>query len=128
MIKKTITYTDYFGKERTGEYFFHINEAEAMELELSVSGGLSALAKKAAATDDKPELIKIFKELIMLSYGEKSPDGNQFVKVNDAGVPLSRAFSQTPAYPKLFMELATDDTAASEFFNGIMPNSVKNAR
>ena len=46
------------------------------------------------------------------------------MKVNDAGVPVARAFSETNAYSELFMELSTDDVAAAEFINGIIPADV----
>ena len=37
---------------------------------------------------------------------------------------LREAFSQTEAYSNLFMELATDADAASEFINGILPSDL----
>ena len=39
MIKKTITYTDYNGLERTEDFWFNITEAEALEMEMSTTGG-----------------------------------------------------------------------------------------
>ena len=38
---------------------------------------------------------------------------------------MSIAFSETEAYSKLFMELATDDVKAAEFVNGIIPADLK---
>ena len=63
---------------------------------------------------------------MLKAYGEKSPDGKRFIKVNDAGIPLSIGFSQTEAYSQLFMELATDAKAASDFVNGIIPANMGN--
>ena len=48
--------------------------------------------------------------------------------VFDNGAPLSIAFSETEAYSKLFMELATDDAKAAEFVNGIMPADIDKAK
>ena len=73
---------------------------------------------------DAPAIIKVFKDLVLKAYGEKSADGKRFMKVNEAGVPLSIAFSQTEAYSTLFMELATNSEAAAEFVNGIVPKKV----
>lgn len=123
MIKKTITYTDYNGVERTEEAFFNLNEAEVTELELGVTGGWSEMAKKIIETKDLPSLIKIFKELLFKSYGVKSPDGRRFIKSQE----LSIEFSQTEAYSKLFMELATDDVAAAEFCNQVLPTKIQEA-
>ena len=121
MLKKRITYTDYNGEERTEDFYFNLSKAEIIEMEMGVTGGLTELIKKVMATKDVPSVMKIFKDLILKAYGEKSADGKRFMKVNDAGVPLSVAFSQTEAYSQLFMELATDADAAAKFVNGIVP-------
>lgn len=117
MLKKTITYTDYNGVERTEDFYFNLNKAEIMELEMSTTGGLAEMIKKVVAAQDAPAIIKIFKDLILRAYGEKTPDGRGFKKNEE----LKTAFSQTEAYSQLFMELATDADAASKFVNGIVP-------
>lgn len=117
MLKKTITYTDYNGSERTEDFYFNLSKAESMEMEMSTSGGLSEMIQRIIAAQDMPAIIKIFKDLILKAYGEKSADGKHFVKSEE----LSKAFSETTAYSELFMELATDADAAAKFVNGIMP-------
>ena len=117
MIKKTITYMDYNQVERTEDFYFNLSKAEVMEMEMSTSGGLAEMITRIVADQDQPAIIKIFKDLILKAYGEKSPDGKRFVKSEE----LSTAFSQTEAYSQLFMELATDAEAASAFVNGIVP-------
>lgn len=118
MLKKKITYTDYNGTERTEDFYFNLTKAEIMEMELGTSGGLAETIQRIVDAQDAPSIIKVFKDLILKAYGEKSPDGKRFVKSKE----LSEAFSQTEAYSQLFMELATDADAAAEFVNGIMPN------
>ena len=122
MLKKTITYTDYNGAERKEDFYFNLTKAEIMEMEMSISGGLTEMINRIVAAQDAATIVKIFKELILKSYGEKSADGRRFMKVDENGVPLSINFSQTEAYSQLFMELATDADAASAFVNGIVPN------
>ena len=124
MITKTIKYTDYNGKEREEDFMFNLSQAELTEMELGIKEGLAEKIKNIVEAQDTPEIIKIFKELILKAYGEKSVDGRRFVKVSDAGVPLSIGFSQTEAYSKLFMELATDADAAAKFVNGIVPGDI----
>lgn len=121
MLKKTITYTDYNGVERTEDFYFNLSEAELMEMEMSTEGGMEAYLNKIVSTQDKPTLIKLFKEIILKSYGEKSLDGKHF----DKSEKLSNAFSHTEAYSILFMELATSDEAAALFINGVIPQNVK---
>lgn len=117
MLKKTITYTDYNGIERTEDFYFNLSKAEIAEMELEVPGGMTAMIDRITKTKDAPSLIKIFKELILRSYGEKSDDGRRFVKSKE----LSEKFEQTEAYSELFMELATNADSASEFIKGITP-------
>lgn len=119
MIKKTITYVDYNGVERTEDFYFNLTKAEITEMEMSTTGGMSEMVKRIIAAQDTPTLIKIFKDLILKSYGEKDIDGRRFIKSEE----LSTAFSQTEAYSQLFMELATNAEAAADFVNGITPSS-----
>lgn len=118
MLKKTITYTDYNGVERKEDFYFNLTKAEIMEMEMSISGGLTEMINRIVAAQDAPAIVKIFKELVLKAYGIKSPDGKRFIKSEE----LATEFAQTEAYSQLFMELATDADAASAFVNGIVPN------
>ena len=120
MIKKTITYTDYNGVERTEDFHFNLSRAEIMEMEMSTTGGLAEMVKRVVDTKDVPTIIKIFKDLILKSYGKKSDDGRRFIK-NDQ---IREEFEQTEAFSILFMELATDAEAAAAFVNGIIPSDI----
>ena len=121
MLAKKITYTDYDGNERTETFYFNLNKAELTEMELSSEGGLSKLIQKIVDEQDSTRLVTIFKKIILKAYGEKSPDGKRFIKKAPDGHMLCDDFEQTEAYSELFMELATDSDAASEFVNGIVP-------
>ena len=121
MVVEKIKYTDFNGLEREEEFMFNLTEAEITEMELTTDGGLSDSIKKIIAAQDTPQIIKVFKMLLLKSYGEKSADGRRFVKSDK----LSEEFSQTNAYSQLFMKLATDDKAAVAFINGIMPDSMQ---
>ena len=103
--------------KRTEDFYFNITQAELIEMEYTTTGGFSAMIDKLISAVDLPAIIKIMKELILKAYGEKSPDGRRFIKSPE----LSEAFSQTEAYSQLFMELATNSQAASDFINGILP-------
>jgi hypothetical protein len=125
MITKTIKYTDYNGVEREEKFLFNLTKAELMEMEMGTTGGLAETIQRIVETQDTPSIIKIFKDLLLKSYGEKSADGKRFIKVNEDGKPLSVQFEQTQAYSELFMELATDSEAAVEFIKGIIPNDIE---
>lgn len=117
MIKKTVTYTDYNGVERKEDFYFNLTRAEVTEMEMSTAGGMAEMIQKVVDAQDAPTIIKIFKDLVLKSYGEKSPDGKRFIKSDE----IATAFSQTEAYSQIFMELATDADAAAKFVNGIIP-------
>lgn len=117
MLKKLISYTDYNGKDRSENFYFNLNKAELMEMELGTVGGMQNLIQLIIDKQDIPEIIKAFKMIILKSYGEKSADGVRFIK-SDA---LSEAFSQTEAYANLYMELISNAEAAAAFINGIVP-------
>lgn len=123
MFKKTITYKDYNDEERTEDFYFNLSRAEVTEMELSTEGGLGATIERITKAKDVPAIVAIFKDLILRSYGQKSPDGKRFIKSK----ALSEEFSQTEAYSALFMELATDSNMASAFINGILPTDSKPA-
>lgn len=123
MLKKTITYTDYNGNERTEDFYFNLTKAEINEMNLSTTGGLEQMIHEITSTMNVPKIAAIFKELILKAYGVKSPDGRRFIKSK----ALSEEFSQTEAYSELYMELLQDETgaAANAFIDGILPSGIK---
>lgn len=117
MLKLTRTYTDYNGEERTEDFYFNFTKAELAEKHLSTKEGLAALLTRIVESKNNETIVETFKEIILKAYGEKSEDGRRFVKSPE----ISKAFSETPVYSDLFMELSTDTDAASRFIHGIMP-------
>lgn len=124
MLSKKIKYIDYNGVEREETFLFNLSKAELMEMELGTTGGLADMIRNIVAAQDTPQIIKIFKELVLKAYGEKSADGKRFIKVDEKGNPLSIGFSQTEAYSNLFMELATNAEEAAKFVRGIVPGDI----
>lgn len=117
MLKKTITYTDYNGVERTEDFYFNLTKAEVTEMQFGIDGGLEAQLKRIVETKNQPAIIREFKSLVLKAYGEKSPDGRQFMKSPE----IAHRFECTEAYSIIFMELASDANKAAEFVNGIIP-------
>lgn len=120
MFKDKITYVDYNGIEREEEFFFNLNEAELFEMQNSVRGGLTEKVKKIMETKNTPEIIKLFKEIMQMSYGVKSDDGRRFIKNKE----VLDEFVQTEAYSKIYMKLATDSDYAAKFINEIIPKDI----
>lgn len=119
MLKKTITYTDYNGNQRTKDFYFNLNKAEIMRMEMSTRGGMAERIQRIVDAQDTPAIIEIFEDLIQKSYGVKTAEGGFIKRPEDL-----EAFMATEAYSELFMELATDADAAANFINGIVPAEV----
>lgn len=121
MLKKTMTYTDFNGVERTEDFYFNLTKAEVAEMEMSTEGGLAERLERIVNAKESTQIVAAFKELILKSYGVKSPDGKRFIKNKE----VRDEFEQTEAYSDLFMELATNSEAAAAFVNAIVPAAPK---
>ncbi len=121
MLKKTMTTVDFGGTTRTEDYYFNLTESEILEMQLNTEGGLAAMAKRIMDAKSQLELVALFKTLICKSYGVLSPDGRKFIK-NQA---VLDDFMATQAYSDLYMELAQNAEKAADFFNNILPESVR---
>lgn len=120
MIKKTITYEDFDGNEHTEDFYFNLTKSELIELEAAYDGKFGETLKKIVEAEDNAAILREFKKIIQMSYGERSEDGKHFIKSEDA----TKSFLQHAAYSTLFLELAQDATAMAEFVTGIMPKGM----
>lgn len=120
MLKKTVTYEDFNEVERTEDFYFHFTEAELTDMNLDENGGLAEKLQKIIDSKDLKQIKDYFKWIVLKAYGEKSEDGRRFMKSEE----ISKAFEETQAYSDIWMELATDEKAASDFVNGIMPKKL----
>ena len=53
MLKRTITYIDYNGTERTEDFYFSFSKAELQEMELGTAGGLAKSIENIIAAIEK---------------------------------------------------------------------------
>lgn len=124
MLKKTITYTDFNGEERTEDFYFNLSKSELTELELGIKDGMSGLIKQIVATEDVSGIAQIFKRIITLSYGERSADGKHFYKTDPEGYALSRNLLSSPVFDHIFMGLFTDALSVANFIKAVMPDDL----
>lgn len=121
MLKRSIIYENFDGETETEVFYFNLSKPELIEMEVEHAQGMAKMLQKIIDTKDNRELIKTFKELILLAYGVKSDDGKRFIKSDQ----LREEFSQTEAYNVLFIELASSDDAAVIFLDGILPRDMR---
>lgn len=119
MFIKKITYTDYNGQEVTDTLHFNFTEAELIEMDHSEAGGLQEKLARIVEEKDDNNIVKYFKEILLAAYGEKSPDGKRFIKNQQT----RENFEFSPAYNIMFMELMTEENAAQNFINAIVPKT-----
>lgn len=122
MLKKTITYTDYNGLERTEDFRFNLTKTELMKWNLKTPGGLAARLERISQKYDVPEITKFLEETIDYAYGIVSDDGVRFIKDEN----LSKMFRQTDAYDQLFVDLLSDEKKLTAFINGLLPQELVN--
>jgi hypothetical protein len=120
MLKRSISYKDFNDVDCVDIFYFNISKPELIELEVKYEHGLTSMIQRIIEQKDHKELIKLFKELVLLAHGQKSPDGKRFIKSDQ----LREEFSQTAAYNALFVELATNDEAAANFLKGALPTDM----
>lgn len=120
MLKKTVTYEDFDGNQRTEDLYFNLTKSELMEMQMKTEGGLENTIEKITSENDTAKIIEMFKDIIMSAYGVKSEDGKKFRKRPED----KEDFLDSAAYDALFMELISDADAASSFVSGIIPKDM----
>mgnify|MGYP001658385783 CR=1 FL=1 len=125
MYEKKIKFKGYDGVEREQSFFFNLTKAELLDMQFEIQGGFVDRVKKIIEIKDQTTIIKIFKEIILKSYGEKDDDGIHFNKVDPVtGRRLVDSFIETEAYSNLYVELATNEKAAADFINNVIPEDL----
>lgn len=116
MLKKTITYEDFEGEEVTRDFFFNMTRAEFLEFVSEMPGyDIEAYLTRLAESNDKAAMLKLLKDLIARSYGERKDD--LFIKSPD----ITASFLSSEAYSELLFAMAENLDLAVGFFNGVMP-------
>lgn len=130
MLSKTVTYEDYNGVERTKTLQFNLNKTELLKMAMELPDGTlpedpnnvdnNLLAAQLFEKLGNKGILEFMETLVKKAYGVKSEDGERFIKTPEMAVE----FSQTPAFDAIMMEFMTDQKAAAEFVNGVIPANV----
>lgn len=120
MIAKTIKYVDYNGVEKTGTYWFNMNRADLIRLELDGDEGWTDRVKRLIEEQNTREVVKIIEQFIRDSYGVKTPDGGF-----DKDPKYLAKFMQTDAYSELIWQFVEHPDEFGDFINGIVASVKK---
>lgn len=120
MYKKTITYTDFDGNERTEDYLFNFTKEQTLKLQNSVQGGLDERIKKLNVATDNVEIYNLFRSIVLDAYGVKSEDGRHFYKSEE----LKKEFESSEAFSEIVWSLIDGGEAAmADFINNTIPSA-----
>jgi hypothetical protein len=131
MISNTIKYTNFLDEPKETTAWFHLDKLDVIEhLDefLPLQGQLEAIVEifKGEARDITPEeirkILNLTKAFAKLSYGERSADGERFIKDG-----AWDRFYETAAYKQLLTDFFDPDpTKAFEFMLAVMPKNLQN--
>lgn len=137
MIKRTINYKDFDGKDRVEDAYFNLTKSEMIEFALDLPENVSdtvndnpkdidvnVAASKISDMLGKKGVYNFIKDLILKSYGVRKDEGRRFAKVDDNGRPLSIEFSQTMAFETIMEEFRTNDIEAAKFIQALIPGDI----
>ena len=117
MIEKVIKYTDFNGNPAEDICYFHLTKGELIDWAAEGDDGFAGKIASIAKENDPIKILPMMKEIILRSYGVRTPDGKGFNKDPE----LVKNFKYTQAFDELYVELSTDANKAAEFVNGILP-------
>lgn len=125
MLKETVTYTDYNGKEQTEDLYFNLEKHELIELAFDLPDDVIVADEETGEIKENhmveklgdKGIYKFIKDVIKKAYGIKSADGRRFIKSDE----LTLEFTQTPMYDSILTKLTSDNDAATKFITTVIP-------
>lgn len=126
MLKHTLKYKDFNGKEEVGDFYFNLSKSELVEHTGGEEGGedLETIIRRITKTSNMGALLREFRKIVLKSIGKRSADGSRFVKSQE----IASDFVDSNAYEALFEELVLDDPTGgklADFIIGILPSEMR---
>lgn len=118
MIKMTVQYEDFDGKEVSEDLYFHLSKSELIDMAVGEDDIVQRLQDIANSGDAK-KIIAAFKDIIGKSYGIRQGP-TRFTKSDD----LTDEFFNSPAFDALLDQLLTDANVAAKFVTGVVPKDL----
>lgn len=127
MLKKTITYKDFEGKEVVEDFWFNISMAEISKMALvSPEEDFAEYLKRIVKARDGQKIIDTLESIIRMAVGRRVEEDDKVkFKKNEN---ITSDLMDTNAYSAFFMELIMSENAGlavAEFIKGIVPDELK---
>lgn len=124
MLMKTVTYENFNGEKKQRNCYFHLSKTEIARMQATYEGGIAGYLQRMIDSNNTKELFKFFEDFVLACYGEKSSDGEEFLKSEE----IRYKFQCHPAYDVLMMEFIDGgDQAMAAFINSIIPKDLQQA-
>lgn len=124
MIRKTLTYLDYEGKEHTKDFYFSLNQTEFALMNNKMPGGFEAYLKRVQEDHNEEKLLEMLVWFIEEGYGVRMGD-DDFIKEDEVGRKLGKRFRCTEACDNLITDLLEKENNIGAFLIGMLPESLK---
>jgi hypothetical protein len=116
MIQHSVTYTNFDGEPVTKNFWFHLDQADLIDLEMSGGRqGYSELIKIAQENEDASIVGESFRKILTRAIGRR--EGEYFIKDEQA----MRDLVSTNAYSTLIVWMLVNPVEAWDLLQGMMP-------
>lgn len=124
MYKKTLTFVNYDGKEITQDLYFHLNQTDLIKITAKYAKGikdpkdvnLNKVSQDILSQGDWPKVVSLLEDVILRSYGERSYDGDLFIKSKE----VRDKFEYSVAYAEMFELLLSDNNEMQAFMSKVV--------
>lgn len=126
MLKQTITYEDFDGRQQTEDLYFNISKTEIVDnLDLEDKfEEVIRLFDGGPREWTRPEVetyLQLVKHVMALSYGVRSEDGKRFRKSPE----IWQDFKDSAAYDAYLISLFFEPEKANDFLSGVLPADLR---
>lgn len=120
MYKTTVEYEDFNGEKKKRTLYFNLSQSELTELKYESNGALEDKIVEIVATKNRSEMMLLFTKLLKMAYGEKSEDGEYFIKNEE----VYNRFKFSNAYDAFLEKLVESDSELENFIKYVMPKKL----
>ena len=120
MYKTTVEYEDFNGEKKKRTLYFNLSQSELTELKYESNGALEDKIVEIVATKNRSEMMLLFTKLLKMAYGEKSEDGEYFIKNEE----VYNRFKFSNAYDAFLEKLVSSDSELENFIKYVMPKKL----
>lgn len=120
MYKTTVEYEDFNGEQKKRTLYFNLSQSELTELKYESNGALEDKIVEIVATKNRSEMMLLFTKLLKMAYGEKSEDGEYFIKSEE----VYNRFKYSNAYDAFLEKLVESDSELENFIKYVMPKKL----